>query len=78
MSSNDKNEATIVGGPIQIRGYDHLRLEVDHTVVMPNGSTMQLPTGTLLIMNEPGGFVDQLGGVAKKDESLKDGRDGSS
>lgn len=67
--------ATIVVGPIELRDYDHLRLAVEHEVVLPNGSTMTLPRGTLLIRLSPGG-LSQDGGLASKNTSAADARDG--
>lgn len=60
--SNDV--VTIKGGPIAHRGYDHLKLVVDHQVVLPDGRTQILPAGTILIMLEAGGGYDQMGGDA--------------
>lgn len=68
----------VVGGPIEMRDYDYLRLAVEHTVVLPDGSQMTLPTGTLLIMNLPGGSIEQSGGSANKNERAGDARDGRS
>ncbi len=53
----------IGGGPIANRGYDQLRLTVDHDAVTPDGQAMRLPAGTALTMCEPGGY-DQTGGDA--------------
>lgn len=81
MSASKKIEpipARIIGGPIEFRDYDHLRLAVEHTVVKPDGSTMTLPPGTLLIMNKPGGHIEQQGGTANKNEGAIDARDGRS
>lgn len=69
--------ARIVGGPIEMRDYDHLRLHVEHVAVLPNGATVDLPVGTLLIMKTPGGHVTQVGGLANKNESAADPRDGA-
>lgn len=60
--------ARIVGGPIEMRDYDHLRLAVDHDAVLPDGTTLRLPAGTLLYMLAPGGYVEQGGGLAAKNE----------
>ncbi|WP_437309952.1 hypothetical protein [Sorangium sp. So ce388] len=60
--------ARIVGGPIEMRGYDHMRLAVDHDAVLPDGSTVRLPAGSLLYMLVPGGHVEQFGGLASKNE----------
>lgn len=66
--NSDYIPARIVGGPIEMRSYDYLRLAVDHDAVMPDGSMARLPAGTLLYMLVPGGHVDQGGGVAAKNE----------
>lgn len=60
-----------------MRDYDHIRLAVEHTAVLPDGSTLTLPAGTLLIMNLPGGKIEQSGGSANKQELARDARDGS-
>lgn len=61
--------ARILGGPIEMRDYDYLRLAVDHDVVLPDGSTLRLPAGSLLYMLAPGGHVEQANGLAVKNES---------
>jgi hypothetical protein len=55
----------IGGGPIMNRGYDQLKLTVDHDATMPDGKPVRLPAGTILVMCEPGpGGYDQVGGDA--------------
>lgn len=46
---------TIPGGPIEMSGYDHFGLVVDHLAVLPDGRTMHIPAGTKLIMDKGGG-----------------------
>lgn len=60
--------ARIVGGPIEMRDYDYLRLAVDHDAVLPDGTTVRLPAGALLYMLAPGGRAEQGGGIAAKNE----------
>jgi hypothetical protein len=66
--SREPIPARIVGGPIEMRDYDYMRLAVDHDAVLPDGSTVRLPTGTLLYMLAPGGHVEQDRGLAVKNE----------
>jgi hypothetical protein len=53
----------IVGGNIANSGYDHLRLDVPHTALLPDGSELRLPAGTKLFMAV--GYT-QVGGAAEK------------
>lgn len=68
--------AMIVAGPIEMSGYDHIRLAVDHEACLPDGTTVPLPAGTLLVMVTPGGVGLQYRGVAVKNPGAADSRDG--
>jgi hypothetical protein len=46
-----------------------LRLAVDYTAILPDGSKVACPGGTLLKMNAPGGRIAQGGGFATKASS---------
>ncbi len=41
-----------VDGPVEMRGYDHIRLRQDHEAVLPDTSRVALPAGTLLFMEK--------------------------
>lgn len=71
--------ATILGGPIEMRDYDYLRLAVDHEAQLPYGvdfpggasRAIYLPAGTTLKMMKPGGAATtQEGGTANKTYQL--------
>ncbi len=66
--SEKRIEAEIVGGPIELQGYEFLTLAVNHTAILPNGKTMQIPAGTKLIMNDSvgGTGIKYEGGTASK------------
>lgn len=55
MNEAELPRADIVGGPIEMSGYDYFYLVVDHTAVFPDGRMTQVPAGTKLIMNTGGG-----------------------
>ncbi len=66
MTKNDPVRAAVVGGPIELRDYDHLKLALPHTAVLPDGSTVELPAGTMLIRHGTGVAVEQPRGLASR------------
>lgn len=65
------------GRPITNSGYDFIRLLCDHLAVFPDGTTQQIPAGTLLyrgVQEDPRGYEQNCGVAAASDK--KDPRDG--
>jgi hypothetical protein len=42
-----------VRGPVEMLGYDYIRLRQDHEAVLPDTARVPLPAGTLLFMDKP-------------------------
>lgn len=65
---NEPIRANVVGGPIEMRDYDHLNLALRHTAVLPDGTTIDIPPGTKLIPHYGGGGpgVTYQTGIASK------------
>ncbi len=63
----ETKEATIVGGPIALKGYDKLVLAQDHTAQLPSGGILFIPAGTMLYRIGPtGDGVTLKTGTAEK------------
>lgn len=58
--------ATIIGGPIELRDYDHLTIAQAHTIVFPNGTVIEAPAGTKLMRHCEGAAIRQMDGIATK------------
>lgn len=66
MTKSDPIRVSVVGGPIEMRDYDHLRLMVTHTAVLPDGSTIELAPGTMLVRHGGGVAIEQPNGLASR------------
>jgi hypothetical protein len=49
MDNDNTQRATIVGGPIEMSGYDYLLLTRDHIATLPDGTTVGIPAGSKLV-----------------------------
>jgi hypothetical protein len=66
MSTDKPSRANVVGGPIELRDYDFLKLAQPHTAALPDGTAVELPAGTSLVRHRNGAAITQPNGLAAK------------